>query len=166
MAAHLASSPRDQIAWRARTAITLCAALAPDLDFAFKAAGLGVHQGRSHSVGAAVLAGLAVFAAARLSGAPRPGALGLAATFGWLSHVVLDLMNVDTHPPIGLMALWPFSVEYYKFRVPLFLDVGRNLAWRTVWHNALAVTWEAAVLCPLLVGLWRRRTRGAPTARG
>jgi membrane-bound metal-dependent hydrolase YbcI (DUF457 family) len=166
LATHIAASPRDAIAWRARAAVTVAAGLAPDLDFAFKALGVAVHQGRSHSVGAAALAGLAVFAGGRLLGNRRAGGLGLAATLGWLSHVALDLMNVDTHPPIGLMALWPFSAEYYKLPVPLFLDVGRTLEWRTVWHNALAVAWETAVLCTLVVVIWRRRTREGPAARG
>lgn len=166
MAMHLAAAPRDEIAWRTRAAVTVAAALAPDVDFLFKALGLAVHQGRSHSVGAAVIAGVVVAATARVTGARRPGVLGLAAALGWLSHVALDLLNVDTHPPVGLMALWPFSAGYYKFPLPLFLDVGRSATWRTVWHNALAVAWESAVLCPLVVVAWRRRTRAAPTARG
>jgi hypothetical protein len=166
IATHVASAPRDEIARRTRTALVVAAALAPDGDFAFKALGLAVHQGRSHSVGMAVIAGLVVAAVARLAGARSPGGLGVAAGLGWLSHVTLDLLNADTHPPIGLMALWPFSSGYYKLSWPVFLDVGRTAEWRTIWHNALAVAWELAVLCPLVVMAWRRRMRVAPAARG
>ena len=132
--------------------------MAPDLDLVLKQFGLAVHQGASHSVGAAVLAGLAVCALAALLRWPRPGALGVAATLGWLGHVALDLLNLDTHPPIGLMALWPLADGYYKCPWPIFMDIGRTLEWKTVRHDALALTWEAALLCPLLVVIWRART--------
>mgnify|MGYP003296406768 CR=1 FL=1 len=65
------------------------------------------------------------------------------------AHLLLDLLNVDTHPPIGLMALWPLSSDYYKFPWPLFLDVGRTLSWSTALHDLVAVAWETALLLPL-----------------
>jgi hypothetical protein len=89
---------------------------------------------------------------------PRPAVLGLAAVLGWSSHVVLDLLNRDTHPPIGLMALWPITEGYYKVPWPIFMDIGRTLDWKTVRHDALALAWEATLLCPLLVVIWRART--------
>jgi hypothetical protein len=78
---------------------------------------------------------------------------------GWASHVLLDYLNVDTHPPIGLLALWPFLGAYLKFPWPIFMDIGRTLDWHTVRHNAVAAAWEAAVLVPLLVWVWRSRRR-------
>ena len=138
--------------------MTVAAAIAPDLDLVLKAFGLAVHQGASHSVGAAVLAGVAVAAAAAIARSPRPAILGLAASLGWTSHLVLDLLNRDTHPPIGLPALWPFSYAHYKLPWPIFMDIGRTLEWNTVRHDALALAWEALLLCPLLVVTWRART--------
>ena len=155
---HVATAPAADLGWRRRTAITVAAAIAPDLDFAFKAFGLAVHQGASHSIGAALLAGLTVAAGGALLRWPRPRALGLAAFLGWSSHIALDLLNLDTHPPIGLMALWPFADGYYKFPWPIFMDIGRTLDWKTVRHDALALAWEATLLCPLLVIAWRART--------
>jgi membrane-bound metal-dependent hydrolase YbcI (DUF457 family) len=156
---HVASAPAADLGWRRRTAITVAASLAPDLDFLLMPFGLAVHQGASHSLGAAILGGLAVALAAVLFRWPRAPALGLAAFLGWSCHVVLDLLNLDTHPPIGLMALWPFTDGYYKVPWPVFLDIGRTLDWQTVRHDALALAWEATLLCPLLVIAWRGRTR-------
>jgi membrane-bound metal-dependent hydrolase YbcI (DUF457 family) len=158
LTAHVAASPAADVGWRKRAVVTVAAAIAPDVDLVFKAFGLAIHQGASHSVGAAVLAGVAVASVSALARWPRPYLLGLAATIGWCSHIALDLVNVDTHPPIGLQGLWPFSTEHYKFAWPIFLDIGRTLDWKTVRHDALALAWEAALLCPLLVALWRGRT--------
>jgi len=158
LTAHVSSARADDLGWRRRTAITVAAAIAPDLDFVFKAFGLAVHQGASHSVGAALLAGAAVWMVAGVLGQPRSGALGFAAALGWMSHVILDLLNLDTHPPIGLLALWPFADGHYKAPWPIFMDIGRTLDWQTVRHDALALAWEAALLCTLLVVTWRGRS--------
>src|SRR5580765_4499022 len=100
---HVATAPSDELASRRRTAVTVGAALAPDLDFAWKLIdGVNHHQAEGHSIGVG---------------------LGLAALAGWTSHLLLDLLNVDTSPPIGLMAFWPFSDGYFKFPWPLFLDI-------------------------------------------
>jgi membrane-bound metal-dependent hydrolase YbcI (DUF457 family) len=156
---HVAIAPAADLGWRRRTAITAAAAVAPDLDLVLKQFGVAVHQGASHSIGAAILAGLAVALCAAFLRWPRPLTLGLAAVLGWSSHLALDLLNADTHPPIGLMALWPFTDGYYKVPWPIFLDIGRTLDWKTVRHDALALAWEATLLCPLLVIAWRGRTR-------
>jgi membrane-bound metal-dependent hydrolase YbcI (DUF457 family) len=143
---------------RRSLAVLTIAALAPDLDLLLRFVdGRNHHQAESHSVGAAALAGLAAFLIARALRWRQPGRLGLLATLGWLSHVLLDYLGRDTHPPIGLMALWPFSPAHFKFPWPLFLDIGRTLAWETLRNNALAVAWEVALLLPATVWVvWRR----------
>ena len=137
------------------------AALAPDVDLLFRFAdGRNHHNYETHSVGCAIAAGLLALAAAKLQGWTRPGRLAIAAGFGWLSHVLLDYLNRDTTPPIGIMALWPFDGGFYKFPHPLFLDIGRTLTWATAGHDALAAVWEVVVLTPLLLGvLWLRKGR-------
>ena len=157
---HVATAPRDEIASRRRAAITVGAALAPDLDFAWQLLdGVNHHQTQTHSVGVAVGVAALITAAAAMAGVRRPLALGLAGLLGWSSHLLLDLMNVDTHPPIGLMVLWPFSSTHFKAPWPLFLDIGRTLNWRTIRHDTVAVAWELAILCPVLVAIWRFRVR-------
>ena len=157
LAAHVATAPGADIGWRARTAVTVACALAPDLDFLAHPFGVRWHQRHTHSIGAAVIAGVVVAAMAAARGSPRWRGLGLAAFLGWISHVGLDFLNVDTHPPIGIMALWPLSGGFFKFPWPIFMDIGRTLDWNMVRHNTLAVGWEALSLGALLVLCWRWR---------
>lgn len=129
----------------------VAAALLPDADLVLNVlVGPGHHRAESHSVGMAALAGLAVAALARLGRRRDAGRLGVLVGLSWLSHVLLDWLGRDTNPPIGLMALWPFSHGWYASPVPLFLDIGRTLEWDTVRNNALAATWECLLLVPVL----------------
>jgi membrane-bound metal-dependent hydrolase YbcI (DUF457 family) len=159
LATHVSTASAEDLGWRARTAVTVACALAPDLDFLAGLWGVRWHQRHTHSIGAAVIAAALVAIGSRIAGSARWRSLGLAAWLGWMSHLALDFVNVDTHPPIGIMALWPFSTAHYKFPWPVFMDIGRTLDWKTARHDALALAWEAALLCPLLVFAWRRRTR-------
>jgi inner membrane protein len=143
-------------------AVAVAAAVAPDLDLLLKFVdGRNHHQGASHSITCAVLAGGAVTLAARAAGWPRSLGLGIAAAAGWGSHLLLDYFGRDTHPPIGIPLLWPFSRGHFKSSLPLFLDIGRTLDWHTVRHDALAVSWEIALMLPILLATfwlrWRRR---------
>ena len=157
---HVLTAPADELASRPRALVTVGAALAPDLDLAWRLVdGVNHHQAQGHSIGVGILVAAATAAVAGLAGAPRPAGLGLAALAGWCSHVVLDLLNVDTNPPIGLMALWPLSAGYFKSPWPLFLDIGRTLNWRTVRHDVIAIMWELVVVCPVLIAAWRVRAR-------
>ena len=154
----LMSRDRAQVRDPARLALVVGAALAPDLDLLFRFVdGRNHHDCETHSIGFALGAAVLAMALARTAGWARPWVLGSAAGLAWLSHLVLDYLNVDTSPPIGIMAFWPLSHAFYKFPWPLFLDIGRTLTWATVRHDALAAAWEAAVLTPLVLGAWRLR---------
>jgi inner membrane protein len=144
-----------------RLALVVGAALAPDIDLLFRFVdGRNHHNNETHSLGAALLAGLAAALLARLKAWPRPTLLGLAVGAGWASHVLLDYLNLDTNPPIGIQAFWPVSSAHYKIPWPIFLDVGRTFGWDTVRKNSLAAAWEAAVLAPIAWACWRARARG------
>jgi len=147
---------------RRRAALIVGAALAPDVDLLFRFVdGRNHHNHETHSVGCALMAGIAAFLAAKVWRWGRPANLGVGAALAWGSHVLLDYLNRDTMPPIGIMALWPFDDGFYKVPWPLFLDIGRTLSWATVRHDALAAAWEVAVLSPLLLGVWwLRQSRG------
>lgn len=141
-----------------RAGLVVGAALAPDLDLLLRFVdGRNHHQAESHSIGCALIAALFAWGVARWHGAPGAARWGLAALVGWSSHVALDWLGRDTHPPIGLMALWPLSSGHFKFPWPVFLDIGRTLDWRTVRHNALAILWEIALLLPVAGACWRWR---------
>jgi inner membrane protein len=121
------------------------AAVAPDLDFLW-----GRHNQETHSLAAAILAGLAVFAW------KRNAWLAIAVTIAWVSHVLFDWLGSDTTPPLGVMALWPFSREYYFSNAFFFEAISRRY-WldNFVSHNAWAVTKEVLFLAPILALVWR-----------
>lgn len=147
-----------------RAAMVTGAALAPDLDLLFGFVdGRNHHQAETHSIGAALIAGVLVGLVARIAGWANPMALAAVVTAGWLTHPLLDYFGNDTHPPIGIMAFWPFDRGHYKAPWIVFMDIGRTLDWRTVRHNTVAITWELMALTPLLGAagwLVQRRYRG------
>jgi membrane-bound metal-dependent hydrolase YbcI (DUF457 family) len=161
LAVHALVARRREDLWSLpRIALTVGAAVAPDLDLLLRFVdGRNHHQMQTHSVGFALMAAVAGAIVARLGGWPRPAGLGAATGLSWLSHVLLDYLGEDTHPPIGLLALWPFSSEYFHFPHPIFLDIGRTLEWRTAVHDALAALVELALLAPLCFVAWRWRMR-------
>jgi membrane-bound metal-dependent hydrolase YbcI (DUF457 family) len=161
LAVHVLASPeRVALSDRWRASLTVAAALAPDLDLAFKLVdGRNHHNDEMHSVGAALAAAGLAWLFLRWRKHRPPLAAAVAVFLGWSSHLLLDYLNVDTHPPIGLLALWPFSGAYWKSPVPLFLDIGRTLSWTAVTHNAVAGAWEMVVLVPILLACWRYRSR-------
>ena len=136
------------------------AALTPDVDLLFRFVdGRNHHNGETHSLGVALLAGMAGAIAFPLLRFARPYALAFAMSLGWASHTLLDYLNRDTSPPIGLMALWPWTDAYYKFPWPLFMDIGRTLDGTTLRHNLVAVAWEALLLVPLFGAALLYRSR-------
>jgi membrane-bound metal-dependent hydrolase YbcI (DUF457 family) len=137
---------------RARALAVIAAAVAPDLDLLFKLVdGRNHHNNETHSIGAAAIAGLCAWAWARWRARVDAGRFGLAVAAGWFSHVVLDYVNKDTNPPIGIMALWPFSDAHYKLPWPLLRDVWRHFSLEATIHNLITVAWEVAVLLPILL---------------
>jgi membrane-bound metal-dependent hydrolase YbcI (DUF457 family) len=156
----LGARSREEALSPVHALVTIGAAVAPDLDLILRFVdGRNHHQGASHSLGAALLAGLTVSLIASWRQRDAAARLGLLAVLGWSSHVLLDYLGRDTTPPIGLLALWPMSHAYFKFPWPLFLDIGRTLDWTVVRHDAVAVAWELVVLLPLPALLLRRRLR-------
>lgn len=159
---------------RRGTAFALAAVL-PDLDLL-----TSVHRGPTHGVGAAVLAGAVAWvwcawAERRMrssgrpvargetraeAGAEAPWRVGLAVGAAWGTHTLLDWLGVDTSPPIGLMALWPFSRDYYASHVDLFLAVSRRY-WRPDFLalNLHALAREILLLAPLAAAVLRFRRR-------
>lgn len=130
-----------------------------DIDLLF-----GIHSGPTHGIGAAVLAGTAVWlpgvwhSSGALGGA-RIG-IALACMLAYGSHILLDWLGTDTSAPIGIMALWPFSHAYYESGVHLFMAVSRRI-WQPAlfwWHNTVALARELLILLPvvLAIGLVRR----------
>ena len=125
------------------------AACAPDLDFFW-----GRHGAETHSLGAALMVGLAVLAVTR----GREAKLAVMVALAWSSHVLFDWLGSDDTPPLGVMALWPFTDSYYFARAYIFDAISRRY-WLPgfVMHNAVAVLKEIAILGPIVAAIvWRR----------
>jgi LexA-binding, inner membrane-associated putative hydrolase len=140
-----------------RVLVPILAAVAPDLDFLW-----GRHNMETHSLGAAIVAGLVALAWTR----GRDTRLALACTFAWASHVLFDWLGSDTTPPLGVMALWPFSDQYYFANAFFFEAITRRYWLDNFWtHNLWAVASEVGILGPLAVALWRWRHRADGAGR-
>jgi membrane-bound metal-dependent hydrolase YbcI (DUF457 family) len=129
----------------------LCAAAAavPDLDFLWSR-----HNMETHSLGAAVLAGVVVLAWTR-GQAPR---LALAVSLAWASHVLFDWLGSDDTPPLGVMALWPVTSEFYFAHAYVFEAISRRAHLPNFWpHNLWAVAKEVLMLAPVAGGAWAWR---------
>ena len=135
----------------APSALLLCAVAgaAPDVDFLW-----GGHNRQTHSLGAAVIAGLVVLAWKRN---PR---LAVAVTVAWSSHVLFDWLGSDDTPPLGVMALWPLNSEFYFANAFVFEAISRRY-WldNFISHNAWAVAKEILILGPVLAAVMSVRSR-------
>ena len=134
----------------APSALILCAVagVAPDVDFLW-----GGHNRQTHSLGAAVIAGVVVLAWKRN---PR---LALAVMLSWASHVVFDWLGSDDTPPLGVMALWPLNSSFYFADAYVFEAISRRYWLDNFFsHNAWAVMKEILILGPVAsVAWWLRR---------
>ena len=120
--------------------------VAPDLDLF-----VGSHSTFTHSVGAVAVVFMAAWA---VSKRPRVAAAIAAA---WASHLLLDWLGSDTSPPIGIMALWPFSSEHYQSSFYVFDAISRRywLPDQFVWGNLKAALKEVLILGPVAgVSYW------------
>ena len=130
------------------------AAASPDVDLAFHA-----HSGPTHGLGAALIVGFATFAFMRWRALADAARTASAVAAAYASHTLLDWLGTDTSPPIGIMALWPFSHAYYESHLHVFLAISRRYWLPQFWtDNLLALSRELILLVPIVwVVVWRRR---------
>jgi hypothetical protein len=86
--------------------------------------------------------------------------MALAAGAAYGSHILLDWMGSDDTPPIGIMALWPFTDAFYQSDLYWFMAISRRYWLANFWtHNLTAVFWEIVLLGPLAAAIvwWRHR---------
>jgi membrane-bound metal-dependent hydrolase YbcI (DUF457 family) len=126
----------------------------PDVDLI-----VGAHSGPTHSLAVAlvvgIVAGLVQHLRVRRQGttALSPLTLAAACAVAYGSHALLDWLGTDSSPPIGIMALWPFTAAHYESDLHLFMAISRRYyqGWVFVRHNAVAIVRELIVLIPLLM---------------
>jgi inner membrane protein len=141
---------------RREVAVFGAVAAAPDLDLLF-----GTHSTYTHSIGAVLIA----LAIALAIGGFRRWRMTLAIAAGWGSHIALDWLGSDTSPPIGIMALWPFSRDYYQSSLFVFDAISRRywLPHEFIVGNTLAVLKELMILVPAVWLVSRARLRAGAT---
>ncbi len=126
------------------------AGVLPDLDFLW-----GRHNMETHSLGAAVAAGVVAWLWRR-----GHGRFALNVSLAWASHVLFDWLGSDDTAPLGVMALWPVTSAFYFAHAYVFEAISRRY-WLDGFlpHNLWAVTTEVLMLGPLLAvaAWWRAR---------
>ncbi len=148
-----ASPPSIHVSGRAiEVALFAALGIAPDLDLLIRA-----HSTYTHSVGAVVLVSLVTLAGF----GTRHWRIALAVGAAWGSHVLLDWLGSDTSPPIGIMALWPFTRGYYQSSINLFDAISRRywLPDQFIIGNLRAALKELIILGPLAWLAFARRSR-------
>jgi hypothetical protein len=137
----------------------ICAALAvaPDLDML-----VTTHRAAWHSLASAVIVATAAWllhSRRRSDVTMPPVRLALACGLAWGSHVALDWLGKDGAPPYGVMALWPFSRDYFISGLDVFGEVSRRywLPLEFFWGNLGSVARELAILGPIAaIAYWTR----------
>ena len=132
--------------------------MAADLDLL-----VGAHSGATHGLGAALIVGATVWVVLRIRGVSRVVRTACASAIAYASHTLLDWLGTDSSPPIGIMALWPFSREYYESPWHIFMAISRRYWLPEFWtFNLLALGRELLILVPLAgIVLLIRRSRAA-----
>lgn len=159
MTGWLVNPPAAESRWR--IAIYAAVGMAADVDLL-----VGAHSGPTHGLGAALIVGAVTWVSLRSIDARRSGTLACATSMAYASHTLLDWLGTDSSPPIGIMALWPFSDRYFESPWHIFMAISRRYWLSEFWtFNAIALARELAILLPLawLVFALRRR-RPAPSA--
>lgn len=141
-----------------RIALYAAMGMAADLDLL-----VGAHSGPTHGLGAAVIAGIATWAVLKWRGSSAGVRTACAAAIAYASHTLLDWLGTDSSPPIGIMALWPFSHRYYESSLHVFMAISRRYWLPEFWtFNLAALARELLILVPtaiVVVALRRRVAR-------
>lgn len=115
-----------------------------DIDFLF-----GIHSAYTHSIGATLVVG----GVAALLGRDHRRRFAFAAALAYGTHVVLDWLGSDNVEPLGVMALWPVTTDYFLSGLYWFPSVCRQFRDLSCWsHNVASLVWEIAFLGPLAFG--------------
>lgn len=124
------------------------------------------HHGATHSLTAAVLFTVAGVLALRWL--RKSGILDLTFPFFLIygSHLVLDLVTLDTGAPYGIPLFWPWSFQTYESPWLLLPNVQHTAAPLISLHNILLAVQEALIFVPLNGAMYGLKTQRSiwPTA--
>lgn len=139
------------------------AAVFPDLDFAIQPfTGRSFHRYFSHSLGFSVLFSVAAYLIMKWVGRTSAGRDTALIGAGYVSHVFLDILSNDTHPPFGVQLFWPFSDGFVISPIQIFPEVWRgSLVILFGAHNWMAAGIEFLVMLPVVALAWWLRARAS-----
>lgn len=143
--------------WRWRGLLLMCVVLAnaPDIDYLFGLAAGDLnsrHQLITHTLGWITVVAVCVWSAQRYF--PRKTVrMSLGLIFLLLaSHLAADYFGSDTRPPLGIMALWPFSSRFYLSPWPVFPAPSKTtLGDLLSLKNLFVVLTEIAFVAPFVL---------------
>ncbi len=142
-------------------AALLFGAIAPDADFLVEWTVEDLHPHRiyTHSITAAILAGIAAYGALRIFSAlskttiTLPVLVAFCFSLGILTHIVLDLTTSDS----GVQALWPFHKGWITFNGPLNHHDGVPTYEQLKWYNKIATIDMGLGTAWLAYLFWRKK---------
>lgn len=144
-------------------ALAAFAAVAPDLDFL---PGILVgdpnryHQLQSHTIVAALAAGVTVGAGAWVFRLRSAAVLGVSVGIAYASHLLLDYFTHDPRAPFGIPLFWPLSSDHFTSPWSLFRGILHGVPGQGLTqvlgeifslHNLVAVGIELGATLPVLL---------------
>ena len=137
-----------------------CLGAAADLDLL-----IGHHSAQAHSLGAAAIAAT-LAAAASWPLADGRARIWWSAFAAWATHPLLDALALDTSPPIGVMAFWPFSSAYVQTGLSVFSPISRAYEAPGFFTlNLVALAREVLIIGLVVFAVWRLRVTSSSHAR-
>lgn len=153
----VAPTARRLGAWKLPLA---CAGLAaiPDADLLLPI----VHRAATHSVTAVALVLIIAMVVTGWVTGRVSRHIAVICALAYASHLLLDWLNVDTNPPRGIQALWPFDDRWFISDLDLFPRIERRQPFspETMAANLQAAVIEILVLGPVAWLAWWARRRG------
>ena len=151
------TAPRtSSVPWTAACAFLAASA---DLDLLFSTP----HRTVTHSVSAALLVTIIAGAVTGWVTGRFSWRVALTGGAAYASHILLDWLGSDPNPPVGIQALWPFTVARYISPWTVFPITERRHVFTalTLATNMRAVLTEIAIMGPLVSLLAWARGRSA-----
>ena len=136
----------------------LCVMLAvlPDADLLLPIA----HRTVTHSFAAVAAVALLMIVAGSVTGKVT-ARFAVACVAAYASHLLLDWLQADPTPPLGIQALWPASSRWFISGWDILRPTERRHMFEpaTMQRNVLAVVQEIVVLGPVAAAAWLVRVK-------
>ena len=135
-----------------------CVALAvlPDADLLLPIA----HRTVTHSVAAVAAVALLMIVASGVTGKVT-AKFAVACVAAYASHLLLDWLQTDPTPPLGIQLFWPVSSAWFISGWDILRPTERRHMFEpaTMQRNVVAVVQEIVILAPVAAAAWLVRVK-------